>query len=241
MRENLGDYPECVIQCALAPIGYRGPPIDEVQRVFLDIELANRHMSDAAAGNDEAHGGDGEANSRSHLLLRKLSDSHTRKTVSFLKEACCYDNKGQVHIRAIARAASIWQKEKAKQQKIVEQIAEEHGGPVVWAGLKYSPVRCLKCEWRHPLFALLLSRHRYDNNNTPACPGNVVEAKKQLERLKTWVQQYRDRPRNADQKLKMHDWIHCFFPFHGIGFVLNVIKILHEPKKVTWSDVPTGT
>ena len=256
MRENLGDYPECVIQCALAPIGYRGPPIDEVQRVFLDIELANRHMSDAAAGNDEAHGGDGEVQQppppppphpegrpltrrrlrgkqpqplaiaqavrQSHpqdcvvseggrLFCRRcgrnVPRSHATSVKSFW-EACCYDNKGQVHIRAIARAASIWQKEKAKQQKIVEQIAEEHGGPVVWAGLKYSPVRCLKCEWRHPLFALLLSRHRYDNNNTPACPGNVVEAKKQLERLKTWVQQYRDRPRNADQKLKMHDW--CF-------------------------------
>ena len=44
MRSQLGSWPQCVVQRALAPLGYEGPPIAQVQRVFLNIELAIRAM-----------------------------------------------------------------------------------------------------------------------------------------------------------------------------------------------------
>ena len=46
MRARLHNFPQYVIQCALAPLGYVGPGIDEVQRVFLEIELAIRQKMD---------------------------------------------------------------------------------------------------------------------------------------------------------------------------------------------------
>ena len=89
-------------------------------------------------------------------------------------ESNCFANKGNVNLRAIARAASIWGKERQKQQIRVNQIAEEHGGPLIWAGFKYSPVRCLRCEWRQPLFLL----HYRKSCTAPACPGGTAAAKR---------------------------------------------------------------
>ena len=58
-------------------------------------------------------------------------------------------------MRAIGRADSVWEREKVKKLTCVTRIATEHGGPVIWAGHKYFPVRCHCCEWRHSLFDLM--------------------------------------------------------------------------------------
>ena len=143
---------------------------------------------------------------------RNTIRSHATSVRQFW-ESRCYANLGGVHLRAVARSVALWNKIKAEHQAIVEQLTEEHGHPLQWGGEKYSSIRCTKCEWRAPLFDMIRQKKQY-KTLAPVCTGSTKLAIGCFEQLKQWMAKYNDKPRNAEQKLKMHTWaVHPFSVF----------------------------
>ena len=122
-------------------------------------------------------------------------------------ESRCYANRGNVHLRAVARSVAVWNKTRAEHQGVVDQLAGEHGHPLIWAGEKYSSIRCTTCEWRCPLFDMIRQKKQY-KTLAPICTGNTRQALAHCDNLKKWVAAYNSRPRTRDQKMNMHTWEH---------------------------------
>ena len=100
---------------------------------------------------------------------------------------------------------------------MVDQLAGEHGHPLIWAGEKYSSIRCTTCEWRCPLFDMIRQKKQY-KTLAPVCTGNTRQALAHCDNLKKWVAAYNSRPRTRDQKMNMFHWA-CPVVLYGVLWV----------------------
>ena len=143
---------------------------------------------------------------------RNVTRSHATSVRQFWQSRC-YANLGGVHLRAVARSVSLWNKVRQEHQGMVDQLSEEHGHPLQWAGEKYSSIRCLKCEWRAPLFDMIRQKKQH-KTLAPICSGSMQQANVAFEKLKQWLAKYNSKPRNTEQKLAMHSWaVHPYSVF----------------------------
>ena len=154
---------------------------------------------------------------------RSVKRSHATGVRIFWSSECVA-NEGKADLRAVARSMAVWDKTKQQHQEIVDKIGTQHGHPLLWCGLKYAPVRCVRCEWRAPLFELI--RQSRTDIPVPRCTRNPSEVSKIFAEVQTWVRKYEKRKKTT----AMHQWECHSYTAHCTKCGIYVHRLTKAPR-----------
>lgn len=117
--------------------------------------------------------------------------------------------------RVIA-AATRFKKREDSLTNAVEKVAKFHGSDLVWSKNIYGTVRCQACEWHCPVheierFSQSINPDQYsekdkrDRRALGTCLRDKAQANRDLERFRTFKDEYEQRERTAEQLEAKHD------------------------------------